>query len=270
MPGSSCESGEAGTSLTSAIRREAFHIATIVRTLWLLRLVKPNATRSIVDIVEAQARKCPGNVAIYCLDHAMTYAQMDVRANRYAHWALSAGLGRGDCIALLMENRPDYICAWLGMFKVGLQVALINTNLQGAALAHSIAISGARYAIVGAELEQNFREAPFETRPAEWIEGDNGNLSAALATMPEASPGKQHRAGVTLKDRVFYIYTSGTTGMSKAANFSHLHMMFMMSGFVGALRPRESDRIYDPLPLYHSTGEVCAVGIAFLRARRWC
>ena len=58
--------------------------------------------------------------------------------------------------------------------------------------------------------------------------------------------------------------------MSKAAKFSHLHMMFMMSGFVGALRPRESDRIYDSLPLYHSTGEVCAVGIAFLRARRWC
>ncbi len=247
----------------AALRREYIYITTIVRTLWLLRLVKPNATRNIVDIVEVQARNRPGNAALLYLDQAMTYAQLDARANRYAHWALSAGIGRGDCAALLMENRPDFICAWLGLFKIGAQVALINTNLMGAALAHSIGISGARHAIVGAELAQQFREAPFETRPAEWVEGEDGNLSTLLATMPDTSPGKQHRAGITLKERAFYIYTSGTTGMPKAANFSHMRMMFMMSGFVGALRPRESDRVYDPLPLYHSTGGVCAVGIAF-------
>ena len=250
-------------SLTGTLRREYIYITTIMRTLWLLRLVKPNATRNIVDIVEGQARSRPGNAALLYLDQTMTYAQLDARANRYAHWALSAGIGRGDCAALLMENRPDFICAWLGLFKVGAQVALINTNLMGAALAHSIGISGARHAIVGAELAQQFREAPFENRPAEWIEGEDGNLSNLLANLPDTSPGKQHRAGITLKERAFYIYTSGTTGMPKAANFSHMRMMFMMSGFVGALRPRESDRIYDPLPLYHSTGGVCAVGIAF-------
>ena len=250
-------------SLTGTLRREYIYITTIMRTLWLLRLVKPNATRNIVDIVEGQARSRPGNAALLYLDQTMTYAQLDARANRYAHWALSAGIGRGDCAALLMENRPDFICAWLGLFKVGAQVALINTNLMGAALAHSIGISGARHAIVGAELAQQFREAPFENRPAEWIEGEDGNLSNLLANLPDTSPGKQHRAGITLKERAFYIYTSGTTGMPKAANFSHMRMMFMMSGFVGALRPRESDRVYDPLPLYHSTGGVCAVGIAF-------
>jgi fatty-acyl-CoA synthase len=255
-------------SLTGAIRREAVYIGTIVRTLWLLRLVKPNATRSIVDIVEAQARKRPGNTALQYLDQTMSYAQMDARANRYAHWALSAGIGRGDCVALLMENRPDYICAWLGLFKIGAQAALINTNLQGASLAHSILISGARHAIVGAELEEHFRQAPFETPPAAWVEGEGGNLSAVLATMPEVSPGRQHRAGITLKERAFYIYTSGTTGMPKAANFSHMRMLFMMSGFVGALRPRASDRIYDPLPLYHSTGGSAPWGWPFLPAAR--
>ncbi len=250
-------------SLTTAIKREYTYVTTIVRTLWLLRLVKPNATRSIVDIVEGQAAKRPDNAALLYLDQVMTYGQMNARANRYAHWALSAGIGRGDCVALLMENRPDYICAWLGLFKVGAQVALINTNLMGAALSHSIGISGAKHAIVGAELASQFRDAPFEQMPTEWIEGEGGNLSAQLANMPEGHPGKEHRAGVTLKDRAFYIYTSGTTGMPKAANFSHLRMMFMMSGFVGALRPRETDRLYDTLPLYHSTGGVCAVGIAF-------
>ncbi|HEY0266161.1 MAG TPA: AMP-binding protein, partial [Rhizomicrobium sp.] len=96
-----------------------------------------------------------------------------------------------------------------------------------------------------------------------WVQGEGGNLDAALAAAPDTAPGKQARAGVTLKDRAFFIYTSGTTGLPKAANFSHMRMLFMMSGFVGALRPRATDRIYDPLPLYHSTGGVCAVGLAF-------
>jgi fatty-acyl-CoA synthase len=250
-------------SLVRAIRREYVYLTTIARTLWLLRLVKPHATRSIVDIVEAQARKRPAGIAILCLDQVMSYAELDARANRYANWARAEGIGRETCVALLMENRPDYICAWLGMFKVGAQVALINTNLMGAALAHSIAMSGAKHAIVGRELVTNFQAAPFETAPALWIEGEEGNLSAALAAASDRSPGKAARGGATLKDRAFLIYTSGTTGLPKAANFSHMRMLFMMSGFVGALGPRASDRIYAPLPLYHSTGGVCAVGLAF-------
>jgi len=250
-------------SLIGAIRREYIFLSSIARTLWLLRRVKPNATRSIVDIVEDQARRRPANTAIVYLDQSMSYAELDARANRYAHWALAQGIGRGGTVALLMENRPDYICAWLGLFKVGAQVALINTNLTGASLAHSIAISGAKHAIVGAELAQNFLAAPFETAPKLWVDSEGGNLSLALASAKDTSPGKRVRAGVTLKDRAFFIYTSGTTGLPKAANFSHMRMLFMMSGFVGALAPRETDRIYDPLPLYHSTGGVCAVGMAF-------
>ena len=70
---------------------------------------------------------------------------------------------------------------------------------------------------------------------------------AALAEMPTGPVDKSARAGVTCKDRAFYIYTSGTTGLPKAANFSHMRMLFMMYGFVGRARRRKpSDRIYDP------------------------
>src|SRR5215471_16158631 len=95
-------------SLSGAIKREYIYLTSIARTLWLLRLVKPHATRSIVDIVEGQVRQRPGNLAILYKDQSLTYAQMDARANRYAHWALAQGIGRGQVVALLMENRPDF------------------------------------------------------------------------------------------------------------------------------------------------------------------
>jgi fatty-acyl-CoA synthase len=253
----------------AALRREYVYLSHIVRTLWMLRRLKPHSTRTIVDVVEAQARRRPANVALIWQDSQMSYAQVDARANAYAHWTIANGIGMGDCVALLMENRPDYICAWLGVFKAGAQVALINTNLMGEGLAHSIAISGARHVIVGAELADQIRTTPFVDPPKLWAQGGSADgladMDAALAAAPVASPGKKARAGVMLKDRAFFIYTSGTTGLPKAANFTHMRMLFMMSGFVGALVPRESDRIYNPLPLYHSTGGVCAVGLAFMR-----
>jgi fatty-acyl-CoA synthase len=255
----------------AAIRRELNYLKHAGRTLWSLRLVTPDSPRTIVDIFEQHVATGPGNPALICKDEVLTYAQMDARANRYAHWAIRMGIRRGDRVALLMENRPDYICAWLGMFKVGAQVALINTNLTGPALFHSIAIAGASHAIVGAELADAFAAAGFEAGPQFWVEGAGNtlppgarDLSAALEEASPLSPGKAARAGLTCKDRAFFIYTSGTTGLPKAANFSHMRMLFMMYGFVGALGPTERDRIYDPLPLYHSTGGVCAVGLALL------
>ena len=266
-------------NLFAALRRETIYLSTVARTLWMLAPIKPDATRSIVDVVEGWARKTPGAPAVFYLDTVMSYGALEARANQYAHWALSLGLKQGDCVALFMENRPDFLCCWLGLFKAGLCAALINTNQRGQPLAHSFEIAGARHVIAGHELAEFLPEAePFlGARPRFWIQGapapseagakENkpSDLDAALNAASTISPGPAPRAGVRLKHRAFLIYTSGTTGLPKAANFSHMRMMFMMTGFLGALQPTESDRIYNVLPLYHATGGVCAVGLAFLR-----
>jgi fatty-acyl-CoA synthase len=254
-------------NLIAAIRRETIYITSIARTVWMLRALRPNATRTIVDIVEEWAKKTPQAPAIFYQDSVLSYGAMDARANAYAHWALSLGLQQGDVVALFMENRPDFLCAWLGLFKAGLTAALINTNQRGQPLAHSIEIVGAQHVIVGGELAACMPEAEpfFSTARQIWIQGEGGNLDAALDTSSVISPGPAPRAGVTLKDRAFFIYTSGTTGLPKAANFSHMRMRFMMIGFIGALRPTPADRVYNPLPLYHATGGVCAVGMALTR-----
>ena len=264
-------------SILGAIRREYIYLSTIARTVLMLARLKPGAKRTIVDVVEEWARKTPDAPAIFYLDTVMSYAALDARANQYANWALSLGLKQGDPVALFMENRPDFICAWLGLFKAGLCAALINTNQRGQPLAHSIEIVGARHVIVGAELAACLPDAePFFTiKPQVWVEGappaeagkeyKSGIFDQALNNQSANSTGRTPRENVRQKDRAFYIYTSGTTGLPKAANFSHMRLLFMMSGFLGALEPKQSDRIYDALPLYHATGGVCAVGMALHR-----
>src|SRR5262249_50626361 len=75
---------------------------------------------------------------------------IEALANRFADWAESAGVRRGDTVALVMPNRLEYVPCWMGLAKRGVSTALINTNLQGAALAHSLSISGASHVITDA------------------------------------------------------------------------------------------------------------------------
>ena len=253
-----------------AVARESTYIRTIGRTLWAMRTVKPDSSHTIADIIAEIAERKPANIAVLFQDQVLTYRDLDQGSNRYAHWAHQQGIGHGDAVALFMENRPEYLMAWMGLVKVGAITALINTNLRGSPLAHSIGIAGARHAIVGSELAEAYVDANtlIENKPVAWATGARvsgmQDLDAALAASSPAPADKSWRGGLTLKDRAFYIYTSGTTGLPKAANFSHMRMLFMMIGFAGALGAKESDRMYDVLPLYHSAGGIAALGPAFL------
>lgn len=55
---------------------------------------------------------------------------------------------KGDAIALMMENRPEYVCFWLGLSKLGVITALINTNLRKDVLVHSIKIGRCKGVVV--------------------------------------------------------------------------------------------------------------------------
>jgi fatty-acyl-CoA synthase len=254
--------------LLRAIGREYVYISSIGRTLWLLRRTKPDSPRTISDIVEEMGREKPQNVAILYEDQNFTYAELNRAANRYARWAMEQGVRKGDAVALFMENKPDYLFAWLGLVKLGAIAALINANLRGQPLAHSLAIARARHAIVGSELAGAYRDAValLDEPPIAWFSGADRaggeDLDAALAQCSADPVDPETRRGLVCKDNAFYIYTSGTTGLPKAANFSHMRMLYMMYGFAGALNATERDRMYDVLPMYHSTGGVCAPGVA--------
>ena len=71
-----------------------------------------------------------------------------------AHTFEDAGFKPGDTVALLLDNRPEYVAIWLGLAKAGLIIALINYNLKGSSLSHSINIVGSKAVIFGASFTQ--------------------------------------------------------------------------------------------------------------------
>jgi len=228
---------------------------------------------TLSDLVERWAAETPNKEAIVYGDRSYTYAEFNAEADKYGQWALAQGLKQGDVVALLMENRPEYLFTTMGMAKVGVTTALINTNLMGHALAHCVNIAGAKHMILGAELAENYKSAKdhFEPRVPLWLQsaaGANGHvegandLNSSLAAQPDTTLDRKDRADLRGTDNCYFIYTSGTTGLPKAARFSHTRAVAGGGMFSLSVETKPSDRVYIPLPLYHSSGGVAAIGIS--------
>ena len=252
--------------LVKRVGNEITYMRSAIRVLKRVGGVFETPSHTFADVIEEHARTKPNNIAILFEDQSITYGQLDAAANRYARWVRSLGIKKGGGVALLMENRPEYIIAWLGVIKAGGVAALINTNLTAQVLAHSLDISTADHIILGAELSDNLATTEgLLTRPLKvWATGGNvdgaEDLDSILATQDEAPLPDDFRSDLRVTDGALYIYTSGTTGAPKAARIPHGRLLVMMGGFSAGVNATARDKMYVVLPLYHSAGGVCAVG----------
>jgi fatty-acyl-CoA synthase len=231
---------------------------------------RPSSTSTVGDRIEAVVDAYGSDTAFIDASddgREVTYVELEALANRVAHWAVEQGIRRGDVVALLMLNRPEYVAVWLGLAKVGAVTALINTNLTGEPLRHSVRVSEAAHLVVDRELLGSWTDAESDQPLTEWVwggTGDPGNFDAALAEMSERRPDRSIRDGLTNGDRLFFIYTSGTTGFPKAASFSHGKFLTVGKASSGLISMNRDDRMYITLPLYHTAGGVMALGASLL------
>ena len=226
-------------------------------------------TRTLPVVIDELAEKFGDAPALLSDRERFSFRELAERSRRYARWAMDQGLTGGDVVALLMPNRPEYMAIWLGLSRLGVTTALINTQLRGASLAHCLNVAKAHHIIVDATLMGGLAEIAqtLEGAPRIWLHGiavtdwridlvvDHYDAEA-LAMLPAPE--------VTLSDRALLIYTSGTTGLPKAANVSHHRLMSWSHWFAGLMDVQPADRLYDCLPMCHSAGGVAAIGAALV------
>src|SRR5215469_3297669 len=237
-----------------------------VRALERTAAIERDRSLTLPVLIGRLAERFADAPALLSTDTALSYRGLAAACHRYARWGLTLGLGRGDTVCLVMANCPDYLAIWLGLCRIGATVALINTNLRGALLAHSLNLVAPRHVIAGA----SHAEAVCAARPLLaagvecWVSGAGGGelprLDEAIAGLPGEALRDGEARAPSLADRALCIYTSGTTGLPKAANVSHLRLMQWSHWFAGLMDVSPADRMYDCLPLYHSVGGIVATG----------
>lgn len=237
----------------------------LVGFVGFLRL-KNKQEMSVGSVIEKQAAKYKDKALILFEDRKITYAEFNETANRYSHLFMKRGFIKGDTVALLMDNRPEFLVIHAGLAKIGVVPALVNNNIKGQALIHAVNIADARALIIGheylADVQKIKNEIKLKKPGTIYIEcegkkikipADFEDLKPALADEPVSNPMIQ--PPVNSKDTLEYIYTSGTTGMPKATELKHqkwLQLGYAAGGF--SLRAISADVQYMCLPLYHNSG----------------
>jgi fatty-acyl-CoA synthase len=196
----------------------------------------------------------------------LSYRELAIRCNHYARWGLAQGLKAGNTVCLMMPNCAEYMAIWLGLTRIGAVVALINNNLAGGALAHSINIVAPQSVIVGSDgasrliaVRARLREG-LPCRVHGYSTQDLASLTPELVRFSGDELRDSECASLFNDTATTYIYTSGSTGLPKAAKVSHYRVMQWSHWFAGLMDTQPSDRMFNCLPLYHSVGGVVATG----------
>ncbi|WP_434625307.1 long-chain-acyl-CoA synthetase [Pseudomonas sp. Z1-29] len=247
-------------------------VPRIIKGLKLANVQDPTQPCGLGWCFEQATQRNPHGPALLCGDTVLSYAQVNEQANRIAHYLLAQGLGKGDCVAIVLENRPQLLITVLAVAKVGAVSAMINTSQTGDALVHSLALVAPVAVVVGDERVAVFNDVRGRTALADartwWVaDQDSGavpygfvDLMVGSEDYPGDNPlGRQ----VFYNDPCFYLYTSGTTGLPKAGVFRHGRWMRTSTSFgLIALDMQPDDVVYCTLPLYHATGLCVCWGAA--------
>lgn len=227
--------------------------------------------RTIADIFQLTAAEHPQKVAVIFEERTWTFQELEEYSNRIANYFKSQGYHKGDVVALILENSPEYICLWLGLSKLGVITALININLRLDSLFYCISVANVRAIIFGKNFSGAIKE--IQTQIPDIIQlysvGSSSSTVASAIDLQKSLEGSSPERPVcthykSFEDVLLYIYTSGTTGMPKAAVVTCARFFRFAYGIFCAVSIRPDDRIYCSLPLYHTAGGIVGVGQCLL------
>lgn len=195
-------------------------------------------------------------VALIAGGQSYTFAKLKDASLRLAGALRNRGVGRGDRVAIQLENSWACVTAIFGTLTAGAVFVLVNPQTRAGKLEFILRDSGARALITDAQLEPVFDAAlPRLAEPPAVLcsgepKGSAEPLEAALAAaQPLAEP-----VPVIPPDLAAILYTSGSTGTPKGVMQTHQAMVFTIGSLIEYLRLGTEERILCVLPLSFDYG----------------
>jgi malonyl-CoA/methylmalonyl-CoA synthetase len=173
---------------------------------------------------------------------ALTFGEIDVRANRMAHELTARGVSRGDRLCVHLANHVEFLDLFLACTRLGVILVPANVLYRERELRHIIGDAEPR-----AVVSSRGSDAVYPSSAPVWLAED---LSAAAASRAATRPAAVVAGG----DPALIVYTSGTTGAAKGAVLTHDNLAANARTLIAAWRITDADRYLAMLPLFHVHG----------------
>jgi 3-oxocholest-4-en-26-oate---CoA ligase len=183
---------------------------------------------NIADLAEHAIDAVPDRVALICGDEQLTYAQLEEKANRLAHYLMDQGVKKDDKVGLYCRNRIEIVIAMLGIVKAG--AILVNVNFRY--------VEGElRYLFENSDMVALVHERQYSDRVANVLP-DTPDVKTILVIEDGSDNDYQRYGGVEFHsaiaqgsperdfgersaDDIYLLYTGGTTGFPKGVMWRH-------------------------------------------------
>ncbi|MGW1991933.1 amino acid adenylation domain-containing protein [Embleya sp. NPDC001921] len=179
------------------------------------------ADTSVPGLFEVRARATPEAVAVVCGDDAVTYGELNARANRLAHALIARGVGAEDIVALVLPRGVEMMTAIFGVLKAGAAYLPIEPGCPAARIAATLADTGAALLLTHAAIRAAIDPAP----GTDSLLLDDPSTAALLKNCPDSDPV----VAIDPRHPAYVIHTSGSTGRPKGVVIPHRNVVRLLS-----------------------------------------
>ena len=214
-----------------------------------------NAATFFIDrnVTEGRADR----IAFLHEDRAVSYGRILELVNRVGNALLEIGLGRGERLLLVLQDRPEFVASFFGAIKVGAVPVPVNTLMRAKDYRYFLNDSRARVAIVSESLMGEVGPAVSDAHHLEHVvvaDGGTGRHVTFEDWVAGASPALE-AADTSQRDVAFWLYSSGSTGPPKAAVHRQRDMLVCADTYaLQVLGIRASDRVFSAAKLFFAYG----------------
>lgn len=234
---------------------------------WLAHIVEGNPKEieipdvSLTDLFDQSVETYEDHTAVTFFTKTYTYRELAERIDRTAAALSKLGVKKGDRVAIMLPNCPQYPISFYGALKCGATVVQLNPMFQPAELLHILNDSGTKVLIMLDRLQPLF-DAIKDRTPVEHalaVDLDQDYTGGAIAEPPQVDINPAEDAAVIQ-------YTGGTTGLPKGAVLTHRNIVAntLQSVATGLIQTKKGEeRVLTISPLFHVYGMTSGMCVTF-------
>ncbi len=168
---------------------------------------------NIPQLVSSQATTTPNAIAVAIGSEVLTYAELDRRANQFAHYLKALGVGREGLVGLHVKRSPAFIVAALATLKGGAAYLPLDPESPVERTAYMLGDAGVSAVVTCGSV-------PPEIGGGAWAVVDLDRDGAKIASQSSQAPDIEIRR----EDLAYVIYTSGSSGRPKGVEVTHANL----------------------------------------------
>jgi crotonobetaine/carnitine-CoA ligase len=214
------------------------------------------------EVLEHAVDRSPDKVYLLFEDQKVTYNQLDRLINQTANMFINLGIRKGDRVALMLPNCPEFIYLWFGLIKIGASIVPVNTSFREKETAYILQHSEAKMMVA----TQKYWEIVQKAMENYNIQLDHrlsvgGGFDDILVYERIRSQFSSVLADVSISrtDEAAILYTSGTTGNPKGCLESQEYYLVAGNRYSEHLGLTASDRVLTSLPIFHMNPQILSV-----------